>query len=88
MVLLLAFTGLAFAAVLIVIGYRVFSTGESAGAPAATTVALPQGARVIATAVAGGRLVVTIEVAPAVEVRLFDLDTLAPRGTLRLAPAP
>jgi hypothetical protein len=88
MALSLLFTALALAAVFIVIGYRVFTSGKSGGAPAAASVALPKGARVIATAVADGRLIVTIEVAGAVEVRLFDLATLAPRGTLRLAPAP
>jgi hypothetical protein len=31
---------------------------------------------------------VTIEVAGATEVRIFDLNTLEPRGKLRLSPQP
>src|ERR1700728_2841600 len=56
-------TAIAIAAVLGVIGYRVFRAGESragtaaGGPPAAAIVRLPKGARVIATAVAGDRVV-------------------------------
>jgi hypothetical protein len=43
---------------------------------------------VLSTAVSDGRLVVTIEVAGATEVRLYDLGTLKPRGRLRLEGKP
>jgi hypothetical protein len=87
MLISVIFTGLAVAAVLGVIGYRVF-TSEGSRAAVDTAVALPKGARVIATAVAEGRLVVTVETGGQTEVRVFDLSTLQPRGTLRFAPAP
>jgi len=86
-------TAIAIAAVLGVIGYRVFRAGESGGAsgggaPAAGIVTLPKGARVIATAVAGDRVVVTIEIAGATEIRTFDVDTLKETGRLRFATEP
>ncbi len=89
MAISLIFTGIAVAAVFAVIGYRVF-TGEGSrpAAPSDITVVLPKGARVIATAVAGDRLVATIEVEGRTEVRVFDIATLQPRGVLRFAPAP
>jgi len=89
-----ATTLIAVAAVLFVIGYRLFrsegSTGVTAGgAPAEVTATLPKGARVTATAVAGERLVVTIETAGGgTEIRTFDLATLRPTGRLRIAPEP
>ncbi len=74
--------------VLGVIGYRLFATAER-GLPATDAiVALPKGARVISTAVADGKLAVTIEIAGAIEVRLYDLTTLEQRGRLRLVPVP
>jgi hypothetical protein len=73
--------------VLGVIAYRLSADGRAA-APADVRVSLPTGARVISTAVADGRLAVTIETAGAVEVWLFDLRTLEPRGRLQLAPTP
>jgi hypothetical protein len=90
MAISLLFTGIAVAAVFAVIGYRVF-TGEGsrpAGAAIEADVPLPKGARVIATAVAGDRIVVTIEIEGRTEVRVFDLATLDPRGSLRFPPAP
>ena len=39
---------------------------------------LPKGAKVIATAVADDRIVVTVELGGTVEVRTFDLKTLQP----------
>jgi hypothetical protein len=80
-----ATTLIAIAAVLGVIGYRVF---KSEGRAADATALLPKGARVIATAVAEDRIVVTIEVGGAVEIRTFDLATFKPRGRLRFATEP
>ena len=52
------------------------------------TALLPKGARVVQTAVADDRLVVTIEIGGAIEVRTFDLKTLRPAGRLRFATEP
>ena len=79
-------TLVAIAAVFGVIGYRVFRTEGSAAQGAArvdVTALLPKGARVIAISAAEDRIVVTIELAGALEVRTFDLKTLAPAGRLR-----
>jgi hypothetical protein len=78
-------TMVAIAAVVGAIGYRVFRAEGSAGDVTAT---LPKGTRVIATAVADDRIVVTIEIAGAVEIRLFDLKSLKPIGRLKFATEP
>jgi hypothetical protein len=85
MAISVVFTGLAVAAVLIVIGYRVF---KSEGSRSAADVAapLPAGAKVIATTVGDGRIVLTIEAFGHTELRVFDLATLKPRGRLTLSP--
>ena len=80
-------TLLGIAVVIGVIGYR-FSRGNGTVAPAEVTAMLPKGARVLATAVADDRIVVTIEQAGAVEVRTFDLKTLKATGRLRFANEP
>ena len=84
-------TLVAIAAVVGVIGYRVFRTEGSAAQSAAradVTALLPKGARVIAISAAEDRIVVTIELAGALEARTFDLKTLAPAGRLRFATEP
>jgi len=80
-------TMLAIAAVLGVIGYRVFTVEGSATA-ADVTALLPKGARVVAIAAAADRIVVTIELAGALEARTFDLKTLKPAGRLRFSTEP
>jgi hypothetical protein len=80
-------TALAIAAVLIAIGYRLFRTEGSAVATD-TTAMLPKGARIVATAVAGDRLVVTLDVGGATEIRTFDARTLKPAGTLKFVSEP
>ena len=75
------------AAVLGVIGYRV-SKDDGSAAPAVVTAHLPKGAKIVGTGVAGDRIAVTIDVGGAIEVRTFDLKTLRPAGTLKLAPEP
>jgi hypothetical protein len=80
-------TVLGIAVVVGVIGYRVFRT-EGSVAPGEVTALLPKGAKVVATAVSGDRLVVTVEWGGAVEVRTFDLKTLKPTGRLRFATEP
>ena len=82
-------TAIAIAAVLGVIGYRVFRAGESgAGAIAGGIVMLPKGAHLVATAVSGGRIVVTLDIAGTSEIRIFDLNTLQQTGRLRFATEP
>ncbi len=80
-------TALAVAAVLIAIGYRLFHTEGSAVATD-TTATLPKGARIIATGVAGDRLVITLDVGGTTEIRTFDAHTLRPAGRLKFANEP
>jgi hypothetical protein len=84
-------TFLAVAAVLVVIGYRVFHLGGSTQGgdrPAPgfidASTALPAGAKVVSTAVSNDHIVVTIDVAGTIEIWTFDPDTLKPLGRLRL----
>ena len=80
-------TLLGIAVVVTVIGYRVFRTEGRAG-PAEATAQLPKGARVVSTATAGDRIVVTIDIGGALEVRTFDARTLIPEGRLRFVVEP
>jgi hypothetical protein len=80
-------TALALAAVLIAIGYRLFRV-EGSRAPSDVTALLPKGAKIIATAAAGDRLVVTLDVGGGVQIQTFDLHTLRPAGTLKFASEP
>ncbi len=80
-------TALAVAAVLIAIGYRFFRA-EGSRSVTDVTATLPPGARITATAVAGDRLVVTLEVGGSVQIRTFDLHTLRPAGILKFASEP
>lgn len=78
-------TVLGIAVVIGVIGYRVF---RDEGRAAEVTAMLPKGAKIVATAVSEGRVVVTIELGGGLEVRTFDLKTLKPVGRLRFATEP
>ena len=80
-------TLVAVAAVLGVIGYRVFKA-EGSAPPADVTALLPKGARVVAISAAADRIVVTIELGGTLEGRTFDLKTLKPTGRLRFATEP
>ena len=53
-----------------------------------TTATLPKGARILSTAVAGDRLVVTLERGGSLEIRTFDARTLKPAGRLTFATEP
>jgi hypothetical protein len=79
-------TLIAIAAVIGVIGYRVFK-GEGS-APADVTALLPKGSRIIATAVAEDRITVTVDTGSGIEIRTFDARTLKPAGRLRFAIEP
>ena len=81
-----ATTLMAIAAVVGVIGYRVFKAEGSA--PPEVTALLPKGARVIATAIAEDRIAVTVDVGGAIEIRTFDAKTLKPTGRLKFATEP
>jgi hypothetical protein len=80
-------TMVAIAAVIGVIGYRIFKS-EGSAAQADVTALLPKGARVVSTAVAEDRLAVTVDIGGAIEVRTFDLKTLKQVGRLRFATEP
>ena len=82
-------TGVAIAAVLFAVGYRLYrSEGSVTTAATDTTAALPKGARIVSTAVAGDRLVVTLEIGGATEIRTFDAKTLKPSGKLKFVRDP
>jgi hypothetical protein len=80
-------TALGIGALLVVIGYRLFKS-EGSVVTAATTATLPKGAKIISTAVAGDRLLLTLEVAGSTEIRTFDAKTLKPAGTLKFVQEP
>lgn len=99
MLVSMAVTVIAVGSVFGFIGYRIFK-GDGASAktadklpeasaiPADMTLALPRGARVIQSAVAGDRLVITLEQDGKVEVRTFDVNTLQPAGRLNFSATP
>ncbi len=79
-------TLIAIAAVLAVIGFRVFHAGGSAAvANGEAIVMLPKSARVLSAAVAGDRVVVTLDIAGTIEIRSFDSKTLKETGRIRFA---
>ena len=81
-------TVIALAAVIGVIGYRVFHAGGSAATRGEAIIALPKGARVVSSTVAGDHIVVTLDIAGATEIRTFDVKTLKENGRLRFATEP
>ena len=93
-------TMVAIGAVLAVVGYRLFRTEPAPPAPPPTpkpvlatipndmTLTLPRGARIVQTAVAGERLVITLEIDGATEIRTFDVRTLQPTGRLSFGIVP
>jgi len=80
-------TLLGIAVVIGVIGYRFLRSDGRAG-PTEATALLPKGGRIVQTAVAGDRIVVTIDIGGAIEIRTFDAATLRPAGRLRFAVEP
>jgi hypothetical protein len=75
-------TAVAIGAMLIAIGYRLF-TLEGSAAATDITARLPKGAKIYATAVAGDRLVLMLDVNGQTEIRTFDAHTLKPAGSLK-----
>jgi len=80
-------TGLAIAAVLVAIGYRLFKAEGSVNSAEVTAV-LPKGARIVSTGVAGDRVVVTLDVGGVTEIHTFDARTLKALGRLRFVNEP
>jgi hypothetical protein len=83
-----ATTGIAIAAVLFAIGYKLFRGEGMSPTVGEQTALLPKGARIVSTAVAGDRLVVTLDIQGVTEIRTFDARTLKPTGRLGFANGP
>ena len=82
-------SALAVAVVLIAVGYRLYRGEGSPTASATDTIAtLPKGARIVSTAVAGERLVLTLDIGGVTEIRTFDAKTLKPAGKLKFVSEP
>ena len=82
-------SALAVAVVLIAVGYRLYrGEGSPAAANADIIATLPKGARIVSTAVAGERLLLTLDIGGATEIRTFDAKTLKPAGKLKFVSEP
>jgi hypothetical protein len=99
MLVSMAITVIAVGSVFGLIGYRMYKGDgaaaktadklpESSPIPTDVTLTLPRGARVVQSAVANDRLVMTLEIDGKLEVRTFDLKTLQPTGRLNFSAAP
>ena len=80
-------TVLATSAVLIAIGYRLFRSEGSVNPPDITA-ALPKGARIVSTGVAGDRLVVSLDIGGVTEIRTYDAHTMKAAGRLKFVNEP
>ena len=80
-------TAVAIGAMLVAIGYRLFAM-EGSGTTTDITARLPKGAKIYATAVAGDRLVLMLDVNGQTEIRTFDAHTLKPAGSLKFTTEP
>ena len=78
-------TFIAVAAVIAVIGYRVFKGEERVQVLQSVSATLPAGTKVLSSAIGEGRVVLTVEVNGAIELLSFDLHTLKPTARIRLA---
>jgi hypothetical protein len=82
-------SALAVAVVLIAVGYRLYrGEGSPAAASADIIATVPKGARIVSTAVAGERLVLTLDIGGVTEIRTFDARTLKPAGKLKFVSEP
>jgi hypothetical protein len=82
-------TALAICAVLIAVGYRLFkSEGRVAETVPDITATLPRAAKIVGTAIAGDRVMVTLDIGGTTEIRTFDAHTLKPAGRLKFANEP
>jgi hypothetical protein len=71
-----------------VVGYRIFRSDGSVATSAEMVAVLPKGARVVSTATAGERIIVTLDVNGSTEIRAFDARSLQPAGRLRFVSEP
>ena len=79
-------TLIAIAAVVTVIGYRIFNArGAGSGAVIDNVLMLPKGARVVSTSVTASAIAVTLDVGGTTEVRIFDRKSLQPVGRLHFS---
>lgn len=81
-------TALGVGAVFVAIGYRIYRGEGSTPASSDVTATLPKGAKIVSTGVAGERIVVTVDVNGALQIRTFDARTLKPAGQLRFVSEP
>jgi hypothetical protein len=82
-------SALTLAAILVVLGlagYRLFRSGEYHETDVALT--LPKGTKILQTAVAEDRIIVTLDTDGAIEIRTYDLHTLKPVGRLSFGFGP
>jgi multidrug efflux pump subunit AcrB len=87
--LMLISSALTLAAILVVLGlagYRLFRSGQSHETDVALT--LPKGTKILQTAVAEDRIIVTLDADGAIEIRTYDLHTLKPVGRISFGFAP
>jgi hypothetical protein len=99
MLVSMAVTIIAVGSVFGFIGYRIFK-GEGSvekradklpappAIPNEVTLAIPRGAKVVQSAVANDRLVMTLDIDGKIEVRTFDVKTLQPTGRLDFSATP
>jgi hypothetical protein len=80
-------TLIAIAAVVSVVGYRVFRASGTV-ARAESVIVLPKDARLVGSSVADDRIVVTLDIGGATEIRTFDIKTLKETGRIRFATEP
>jgi hypothetical protein len=82
-------SALAVAVVLIAVAYRLYR-GEGSPAAGRTDLVetLPRGARIVSTAIAGERLLLTLDIGGTTEIRTFDARTLKAAGKLRFVNEP
>ncbi len=99
MLVSMAVTVIAVGSVFGFVGYRIFKgegmvekkadkLPESSPIPTDVTLSLPRGARVIQSAVANDRLIMTLDIDGKIEVRTFDLNTLQPAGRINFSGTP
>jgi len=81
-----AFTLAAIVVVLSLVGYRLFGSRGYAAPDLASPV--PRGAKIVQTAVAEDRIIVTLEIGGTIEIRTYDLHTLKPTGRLSFGLSP
>jgi hypothetical protein len=74
--------------VLGIVGYRIFRSEGSVATPSEIVAMLPKGGRLVGIATTAERVIVTIEVQGATEIRSFDARNLQPAGRLRFVSEP